>query len=112
MLMQSLAPWDQVEQSPLPWRAQPYASYEMDLDRRRLRAPTLAARPLHSLLVTITDSLSVIVFGALSAIVGYALSILAFPRPQTAQTTQSPKCFTPAIILLVLPFSLSSSGGL
>jgi len=109
LFVQSLTPWDEVNSvfvpSSLTWR-----SYEWIWTGGGygLPQPWIQAL-LNSLLVTIVDSISMVVLGA---IVGYALSILSFRGRRTINTFLLFQMFYPGIILLVPTFLIIRISGL
>lgn len=109
LFMQSLAPWNEVNSvfvpSSLTWR-----SYEWIWTGGGygLPQPWLQAL-LNSTLVTIVDSVSMVIVGA---IVGYALSVLPFRGRRTINTFLLFQMFYPAIILLVPTFLIIRISGL
>jgi multiple sugar transport system permease protein len=109
LLLQSLAPWDQVDKQFLP-SSLSLRSYEWVWTGGGfgIPAPWLQAF-FNSVLVTGVDSISVV---ALGAIVGYALSILKFRGQSLVNNFILFQMFYPAIILLVPTFLIIRYAGL
>lgn len=109
LFVQSLAPWDQVDSVFVPssftWR-----SYEWIWTGGGYGLPQPWLQALfNSTLVTIVDSVSVVLVGA---IVGYALSVLPFRGRRTINTFILFQMFYPSIILLVPTFLIIRIAGL
>ena len=101
MLAQSLAPWDQVQRSFIPTSLS-LRSYTWLITGGEFGL----ARPwmqglLNSFIVTAADTAGQVTFGA---IVGYALSVLAFRGQRTISSFILFQMFYPSIILLVPTF--------
>ena len=109
MLAQSLAPWDEVQDTFIPssftlrsyvWL---YTGGEFGLARPWMRGL------LNSFIVTAADSIGQVAFGA---IVGYALSVLAFHGQRAVNSFILFQMFYPSIILLVPTFLVIQGLGL
>jgi len=101
MLAQSLAPWDEVQRSFIP------SSFSLRSYTWLITGGEFGlARPwmqglLNSFIVTIADTAGQVAFGA---IVGYALSVLAFRGQRAINSFILFQMFYPSIILLVPTF--------
>lgn len=108
LLMQSFAPWDQVNQVFFP-SSFTLRSYQwIWTGGGFIPQPWLNAL-FNSLLVTTADSVSIVAVGA---IVGYALSILNFRGQKTINNFILFQMFYPAIVLLVPTFLIIRTLGL
>ncbi len=109
MLAQSLAPWDEVQRSFIP------SSFSLRSYTWLITGGEFGlARPwmqglLNSFIVTIADTAGQVAFGA---IVGYALSELAFRGQRAINSFIMVKMFYPSIILLVPTFLVIKNLGL
>ncbi|GHO60878.1 carbohydrate ABC transporter permease [Ktedonobacter robiniae] len=108
LLLQSFAPWDQVNKTFFP-NALTLRSYQWILSGGGYTSLPLVNALLNSFLVTIVDSISVVVIGA---VVGYALSILDFRGKRFINSFILFQMFYPAIILLVPTFLIIRFAGL
>ncbi|EFH80446.1 carbohydrate ABC transporter permease [Ktedonobacter racemifer] len=108
LLFQSFAPWDQVNKAFFP-NALTLRSYQWILSGGGYTSLPLVNALLNSFLVTIVDSISVVVIGA---VVGYALSILDFRGKRFINSFILFQMFYPAIILLVPTFLIIRFAGL
>lgn len=108
LLLQSFAPWDQVNKTFIP-SALTLRSYEWIFNGGGYASLPLLNALLNSFMVTIVDSVSVVVVGA---IVGYALSILDFRGKRFINNFILFQMFYPAIILLVPTFLIIRFVGL
>jgi multiple sugar transport system permease protein len=103
LLLQSLAPWDQVDRRWVP-TALGLRSFNFLLSGGQIGSPQPWLRALgNSMLVTVVDSLSMVAVGG---IVGYALSILRFRGQRNINNFILFQMFYPGIILLVPTFLL------
>ncbi|MBE3559720.1 MAG: carbohydrate ABC transporter permease [Ktedonobacteraceae bacterium] len=108
LLLQSLAPWDQVNRVFVP-ESLTLRSYEWIWTGGGFAAQPWLNAFFNSLFVTLTDSISMVVLGA---IVGYALSILKFRGQGVIYNFILFQMFYPAIILLVPTFLVIRFTGL
>lgn len=108
LLLQSFAPWDQVNKTYIP-NALTLRSYQWILSGGGYTSLPLINALLNSFLVTIVDSISVVIIGA---VVGYALSILEFRGKRFINSFILFQMFYPAIILLVPTFLIIRFAGL
>ncbi|GAC1393447.1 MAG: carbohydrate ABC transporter permease [Ktedonobacteraceae bacterium] len=108
LLLQSLAPWDQVDRVFIPSSLTLRSYIWVWTGGNFIAQPWLQAF-FNSMFVTIVDSLSVVVVGG---IVGYALAILHFRGQRAINNFILFQMFYPAIILLVPTFLLIRTVGL
>ncbi len=108
LLVQSLAPWDQVDKDFFPSSFSLHSYQWVWTGGGFLAEPWLNAF-FNSLLVTTVDSASVVILGA---IVGYALSLLRFRGQRVINNFLLFQMFYPAIILLVPTFLVIRVAGL
>jgi multiple sugar transport system permease protein len=108
LLLQSLAPWDQVNvlffPTSLTWR-----SYQWILTGGGFAPQPWLSALFNSLLVSTVDSVCMVVIGAIA---GYALSILEFRGHKFINNFLLFQMFYPAIILLVPTFLVIRFAGL
>jgi multiple sugar transport system permease protein len=103
LLLQSLAPWDQVDRRWVPTSLN-LRSFSWLLSGGQFGAPQPWLQALgNSVLVTVVDSVSMVAVGG---IVGYALSVIRFRGQRTINSFILFQMFYPGIILLVPTFLL------
>ncbi|MHB0858133.1 MAG: carbohydrate ABC transporter permease [Anaerolineae bacterium] len=108
MLLQSLAPWDEVENVFVP-SALNFRSYEWLYTGGDFGIPRPWLRGLlNSFIVTTTNTVTRVFVGA---IVGYALSVLSFRGRRSINNFILFQMFYPAIILLVPTFLVVQAAG-
>ncbi|MHB1294108.1 MAG: carbohydrate ABC transporter permease [Anaerolineae bacterium] len=108
MLLQSLAPWDEVESVFVP-SAVSVRSYQWLLTGGEFGIPRPWLRGLlNSFIVTSTNTVTRVFIGA---IVGYALSVLSFRGRRSINNFILFQMFYPAIILLVPTFLVIQAAG-
>ncbi len=108
LVVQSLAPWDQVDRTFIP-SGLTLRSYEWIWTGGGFVPQPWLHALFNSFLVTITDSVSVVAIGA---IVGYALSVLNFRGQRLINNFILFQMFYPGIILLVPTFLIVRSAGI
>jgi multiple sugar transport system permease protein len=109
LLLQSLAPWDQVNRSLVP-TSLTLRSYDWLRTGGSYGEPLPWGRALlNSMFVTVTDTISMVAVGA---IVGYTLSTLRFRGRRVINNFILFQMFYPGIILLVPTFLIIRTAGL